>query len=274
MLNCTEVEALLVDYFDHKLDEKKRGEVDAHLEHCAQCRNAAQETESLFRTMANSSIQIPPESLRENFQVMLQSELNMRTTENLLDQKLPGSQKETRKVYVLNSPWTKIAAALILVTGGIWIGSSLNHKPVPSTTDEFSALKNEVKEMKEVLMYSMIDDESASQRIKAVGYVDEMANPDAKVINTLVNTLNTDKNVNVRLAALYSLAKFTDNHVVRDSLVDALGKQTEPVVQVVLINLLTDKKEHKAIAPIRSILTDKNTLREVKDVAQKSLKLL
>ena len=128
--------------------------------------------------------------------------------------------------------------------------------------------------MKEVLMYSMIDDESASARIKAVSYVDEMANPDGKVINTLVNTLNTDKNVNVRLAALYSLAKFTDNRMVRDSLVNALGKQTEPVVQVVLINFLTEKKEKKAIAPIRGILTDKNTLREVKEVAQKSLKIL
>ena len=127
--------------------------------------------------------------------------------------------------------------------------------------------------MKEVVMLNLIDDQSASQRIKAVSYAEEMANPDQQVIDVLVNTLNHDKNVNVRLAALYSLARFADRRSVRDSLVNSLSTQTEPIIQVVLINLLAEKRETRAIAPIRNIMTNKKTLKEVKDAAQQSLKV-
>src|SRR5215475_8901979 len=98
-----------------------------------------------------------------------------------------------------------------------------------------------------------------------------MASPDQKVIDALFNSLNNDKNVNVRLASLYSLARFADRPAVRDSLVTSLKIQTEPIIQVVLINLLAEKREPKAIAPIRDIMTNKKTLKEVKDAAQRSL---
>ena len=130
------------------------------------------------------------------------------------------------------------------------------------------------REMKEALLFSLIDDESASQRIKAVSYAEEIRNPEQKVIDVLVNTLNHDKSVNVRLAALYSLGSWADNRIVRDSLVSSLPEQKEPLIQVMLINLLAAKKESRAIAPIKDILSNSNTLPEVKEVAQRILKTL
>jgi len=135
-------------------------------------------------------------------------------------------------------------------------------------------MQKEIKEMKEVLMFSLIDNESASQRIKAVSYTEEMSNPDQKVINALVSTLNHDKNLNVRLAALYSLGSWADNQMVRDSLVASLPKQTEPLIQVMLINLLAEKKDSRIVAPVQDILSNKKTLPVVKDAAEKSLKTL
>lgn len=125
-----------------------------------------------------------------------------------------------------------------------------------------------------MLLFSLLDDESASQRLKAVSYAEEIANPDQKVIEALVSTLNNDKNVNVRLAALYSLARFSDNTTVRDSLVASLGRQSEPLIQIVLINMLAEKKDERAIGPIRDILSRGKTMKEVKDAAQKGLKVL
>jgi len=93
-----------------------------------------------------------------------------------------------------------------------------------------------------------------------------------RLIQALVNTLNHDKNVNVRLASLYSLARFADNPAVRDSLVNSLAGQTEPMIQVVLINMLADKKEHRAIGPIRDILSKDKSLKEVREAAEKGLK--
>ena len=59
-----------------------------------------------------------------------------------------------------------------------------------------------------------------------------------------------------------------------DSLVASLSKQTEPIIQIVLINILAEKKETRAIRPIQEIISNGNTMKEVRDIAEKSLKLL
>jgi len=123
-------------------------------------------------------------------------------------------------------------------------------------------------------MFDLLNDESASERLRAVNYVEEIGTPDKKIVAALINTINTDKNVNVRLAALNAMNKFSGSQAVRDSLVASLSKQTEPIMQIVLINMLTESKEQKARAPIEKILLDKNVLPPVKEIAQKGLKQL
>jgi len=122
------------------------------------------------------------------------------------------------------------------------------------------------------MLLNLLNEESASDRIRAVGYADEINNPDPKIIHALINTLNEDKNLNVRLAAVNSLAKYSGNPMVVDSLIASLGKQTEPLLQIVLIKVLTDQKQTKAIEPIKAILSNKQTLQPVKDIAEQGLK--
>ena len=62
-----------------------------------------------------------------------------------------------------------------------------------------------------------------------------------------------------------ALARFADRRSVRDSLVSSLSIQTEPIVQVVLINLLAEKRETRAIAPIRNIINNKKKHSKQKD---------
>ncbi len=78
----------------------------------------------------------------------------------------------------------------------------------------------------------------------------------------------------MRLASAYSLVRFSDNAGVMDALVASLGKQTEPIIQIVLINILTEKKEVKAKRPIEQILSNDSTMKEVKEIAEKSLRQL
>jgi hypothetical protein len=169
----------------------------------------------------------------------------------------------------------RIAASVILISVGIFIGTKLTPGSVPpKNSTELAELKSEVKEMKEALMFNLLNDESASERIKAVNYAETMGNGDHKIIDAMFNTLNNDKNLNVRLAALYSVVKFAGSQSVRDSLVASLSRQTAPIMQIVLINVLTERKESKAIGPIREILLNKKTMKPVKDIAQKGLRLL
>ncbi|HXB96131.1 MAG TPA: zf-HC2 domain-containing protein [Puia sp.] len=276
-MNCKEVQTLLIDWLDQKLEDSSAARVKEHLDGCEACRHEAEELRMLFAAMKATIAETPPRTLRESFDTMLQSELNMLTTANIIQEFRPDRQAPGKTIRLsLSSPVWKVAAAVILLAGGIAIGKTTQPPSKPSMPDyaQIDSLRKEVKEMKQAVMLNLIDDESASQRIKAVSYAEEMTNPDQQVIDVLIGALNHDKNVNVRLAALYSLTRFADRRSVRDSLVSSLRTQTEPIIQVVLINLLAEKRDQRAIAPIRDIMTNKKTLKEVKDVAQRSLKVI
>jgi len=300
-MTCKEIQAVMVEYLDRATDAATMEAVAAHLATCEDCRQEAEELQELMRTMAGHEMRLPGPGLRENFQLMLQSELNMAVADKLLheggdarmggeesirgegEQRVGGAGDGRGKAMVIKKAfpvWHVAAAVLLLLGGGVGIGMLISSRKVSSpspnsnTPEQLVVMQKEIKEMKEVLMFSLIDNESASQRIKAVSYTEEMSNPDQKVINALVSTLNHDKNLNVRLAALYSLGSWADNQMVRDSLVASLPKQTEPLIQVMLINLLAEKKDSRIVAPVQDILSNKKTLPVVKDAAEKSLKTL
>jgi len=269
----------MVDYLDQALPPATAKLVTEHLEGCAECRAEADQLRVLLTTIKNNEQHQPSPTLRENFNSMLQSEINMESMSSLLQSPVREAKPYHGTVIsFFSSIAGKAAAAVILLAGGIAIGMAVKTGPAANTQNEIKNLQAEVqnmkKEMKEQSLLNGIDDQSASERIKAVSYAEQMASPDQKVIDALFNSLNNDKNVNVRLAALYSLARFADRHVVRDSLVSSLSIQNEPIIQVVLINLLAEKRERKAIGPIKEIMTNKKTLKEVKDAAQKSLTVL
>lgn len=276
-MNCKDVQEALLDYLDHSVDAASHEEIKKHLETCEKCKLDIKEWGELLQAMTDAGFEKPGPALRENFHSLLQSELNLQATAGILKEdkaKKRVALSPASLIRKIGSPLWKIAAAFVLLAGGIWIGTRLRPSGEPAPSEQMTVLSKEVKEMKEVLLFSLLDDESASQRLKAVSYAEEISNPDQKVIDALVNTLNNDKNVNVRLASLYSLARFSDNAAVRDSLVASLGRQTEPLIQVVLINMLAEKKEKRAIAPIRDILSRDKTMKEVKDAAQKGLKVM
>lgn len=76
------------------------------------------------------------------------------------------------------------------------------------------------------------------------------------------------------MAAAYALSKFADQRAVSDSLVKSLSLQTDPILQVILINILADKKEKSALRPIQEIIVNRSTLKEVRAVAENSLRVL
>jgi len=270
-MHCEEMEPLMIDYLDGQLSPAARANVEQHLKTCVVCTHALEEYKTLFHAMDDQTMEKPGPALREKFDIMLQSELNIDATARILKE-----EKET-KVIAMKKPslLLRVAASIILIAGGVLIGTKLTPATqVQSGSLEIASLKNEVKQIKETLLFNGLNDESATERIKAVNYVEAMNNPDDKVMNALLSTINKDKNVNVRLAALYSVAKFAGSQVVRDSLVASLPRQTEPIMQIVLINILTERKESKAIGPIRDILSDKKAIKPVKDIAQKGLQLL
>ena len=111
------------------------------------------------------------------------------------------------------------------------INSGINNS---YASNEIKQLRSEVSDLKKTAMFTMLKGGSSSERIQAVSYVDDLDKADDNVIDVLVQTLNNDKNVNVRMAAAYALSKFAGQKSVSDSLVKSLSKQSDPILQVTL----------------------------------------
>jgi hypothetical protein len=180
--------------------------------------------------------------------------------------------KQARSIYV---NWgLGIAASICFLVIG-FLGGRLSMQPVVSSENhQIEELQNDVKEMKQMVMFSMLEKQSASERLKAVSYVKEFTEPDAKVINALLKTLNEDDNVNVRLAAARALAGFSSVSIAREGLINSLSKQTDPIVQLALIDIFVAHEEKQAVSQMKSLLEKQETLDVVKAEARKGIQIL
>jgi len=257
-MNCEEVKGILIDAQMEEMPSTVRQAMERHIEGCEQCAALWTELDHLGRLFKAAPEAAPGPELERQFLQMLRAEEEA--------QKL--AVRPVRRLIF----WRNIAAAVVLLTAGIGIGWILSGRNV-----ERPARPLVVKPSgngSDTLLFNLLKEESASERIKAVNYAEEMTSPDQRVINALVNTLDHDKNANVRLACLYSLARFQDNPYVREALVSSLPRQTEPIVQIVLINLLTEMKEPRIKRSLQDIISNDKTPKEVKNIAEKGLRTM
>ncbi|HJS55567.1 MAG TPA: HEAT repeat domain-containing protein [Chitinophagaceae bacterium] len=264
--NCTDMRLLLIDYVDGQLAPAIRSKVTEHLRSCPDCTQEMEQFKKLFDEMATIKLEQPSPALKENFNIMLQSELNIAATTEMLKKRKEAKVIPVKPAWV----WMQIAASILLVLGALFVGMQLGGQR--SAASEVAELKLEMQKMKEAMMLNLLREESASDRIQAVSYAEELQKPNQKILQALIHTLNTDENLNVRLAAANSINKFISDPDVVESLISSLRTQKEPLVQIVLITILTDKKEKGAIKSIQEIISNKETLPPVKEVAEQGLK--
>lgn len=265
---CEEVELKMIDYLDKNLEESFRLEIEKHLETCERCLDQLRDSQQVLNIMSKDEMVKPDDSLRINFYHMLHSEIKKVDERNTLSFRKPLTPWYNLSRY-------KIAAAVALLICGTFIGIFIRAEMNNSyASNELKQLQTEVSDLKKTTMFTMLRGESSSDRIQAVSYAGDIGKTDENIIGVLVKTLNNDKNVNVRMAAAYALSKFADQRAVSDSLVKSLSLQTDPILQVTLINILAERKEKSALKPIQEIIANRSTLKEVRTVAENSLRVL
>ncbi|HRI78031.1 MAG TPA: HEAT repeat domain-containing protein [Cyclobacteriaceae bacterium] len=167
--------------------------------------------------------------------------------------------------------WPRLAFAASLVLVGFVGGYWLQH---PSANPEVTQLTNEVSELKEMMMISLLEKESATERLRAVSLTSNMDRVSIKVTDALFQTLNHDSNVNVRLAALEALTGYTAQSEVREGLIRSIAFQDSPLVQLNLAELMVALQERKSVSELQKLLDNDNTPKEVKTKLKKSIEVL
>jgi len=213
-----------------ELDASATAALESHLAACDACREACDGLGALWRALEGMPQESPSEALRARFYAMLEAhreESPRRSRRESLNRWLEG--------WWPRQPVFQFALALAFLALGLALGPRLGNGP-----SEIDRLRAEIQSTRELVTLSMLQQQSSSQRLQGVSYSYQLQEPDSDVIQALLQALDTDPNVNVRLAAADALGRFRDSPGVRRGLVESFQRQTSPLVQIALIDVLVE----------------------------------
>jgi hypothetical protein len=204
------------------------------------------EYESLLRAVDEVEVPEPSAEMDRKFQAMLEEAKKAR----FLEERTP-----VRRPRPFFGPFPgllpRLAAPLSLIIVGWFLGYQVTPRPERARIDY---LVTEVREMRKTVMLAMLENSSATERMKAVHFAQELAGADEAVLNALARTINDDPNVNVRLLAVEALVLYADHPRVREALVQSIVRQESPLVQLALAEVMLALNEKRAVEPIRKII--------------------
>lgn len=167
-----------------------------------------------------------------------------------------------------NANWGFGLAALLV---GLLLGNLFQTN---SSNPELEILAKELQKTQETMMVALLEKESSRDRLKAVKISQEMDDVSNKIIQMLLTTLNTDGNVNVRLAAIETLADYSKNPIVREGLVKAIQNQESPMVQLALAELMVFLQDKRSVNEFKELMQKKEIPTEIKDQLEEKIKVL
>jgi anti-sigma factor RsiW len=267
-MNCETAREQFAGYLADDIDAAAKDAVRDHIASCASCREELEGLSAVWTRLGVIPREQPSGRLRENFYAMLEEA--KRAAEAKEPGRKPGRVREfLRGLPAFRKPSYVYAFSVALLIVGAGTGYILREAGTEGRT---AALHQEVQDMRRTVALSMIDRPSASDRLEGVGWSTRLESPDRRTLQALVDTLDRDPNVNVRMAAVDALYLFRNDPGVKDSLVRSLGKQDSPLVQVALIDLLVEIRERRAAEALKKLIGEARLAPQVKQHAELGLK--
>lgn len=261
-MNCNDVLNNLEAYFSEMLPEETRKAMDDHFSSCTDCRKKLEESIRLEELIVQIPFEDPDENLKNEFVEFIDSE-----RKRIMLQGSERSYVGWKRIM----PLTVAASILFFVLG--YFGGQLLSKP-GIEEEQIIALQNEVRETKNMMILSMLKQSSASKRIMAVNISEELDRLEPELREALFLSLNGDKSENVRLAALEALSRYAGVPEIREELVKSFSLQTDPIIQISMINMMVNLNEKASVPVMEKLIADENTYESVKNQARQGLKLL
>jgi hypothetical protein len=254
-MNCEQARTQFVDYWRGTLEDSE--EFRTHLGSCERCRAEAEELKDLWGTLGNLPEEDPSMAMRVRFY------------DALRDWRKQEAQRR-QPLWWLRHPAFQAACAMALLAVGIGTGYVVRGRD----SAEVSQLRGEVYNMRQLVALSLLQQQSASDRLRGVNFAYHVEQADPQVLSALLTTVNHDPSVNVRLAAVDALRNFNDSPVGRNGLVQALARQDSPLVQIAILDQIVELHERSAVSAIQFLLSGQNVNPDVRQRAQWALKQL
>jgi hypothetical protein len=163
-------------------------------------------------------------------------------------QPAPQDTQTNRSVAELPSPVVQKPAELL---------RGNEDKAEAATASQVQALSEQLREMRQMMMLSLLQNPSASERMRAASYVDDSKTISPNILVAFLSTLNNDPNVNVRLTTLDALTQYARNAAVREGLIQSILQQDSPLMQAALADVMLKLQEKRAIPSFKKLLQEK-----------------
>ncbi len=282
---CAELRPWLPELADGQPLPPEAAHLAAHLPACPACQAELAELRVLFQDLDALPAEVPPLALRDNFLAMLEEEKAKLATappagltaqrggRELISNEqvaINESQSNTKHQALSTSNWLRIAASVALVSIGTVLGLLLRGGQPAASVAVAPVAPQATLSTK--LAAARQQPASASQRLQLVSQAPALvteANDPA--VLTLIHTLDTDPNPNVRLAACEALVRLRTDPRVGPALVEALPLQTDPNVQITLIEALVTLHEKRAVPELEQMAKQPEVLPAVRQQAESGL---
>jgi hypothetical protein len=267
-MNCERVAELMPDYLEGILGQNELRLVDEHIESCEHC----QQLVTLAQNLAALPQEKPSPALRERFQAFLNAYEEGRLEEPRIAAESP--RRDRWGMSWFRSPFAVVGATAVLLVVGFLAGRYAGMEGAARSQQEIASMETELKSMRQLMVLSMLQEESASERLQGVSWSTRQQQADPQILAALLRTLRYDSSVDVRLAALDALSRYGSHPQVRQGLAEALTAQQSPLVQVELIDLLVQLRDRGILDELRKIQQDTAADPAVRQRAERAISQL
>jgi hypothetical protein len=246
---CSHAKELMAAYWQGgECDSAEQSALQSHLEICAECGAEMATLGGLWERLADIPTPEPSQALNARWQSTLASLMDLNK-----DSSRPVSRIWSFANFWPNNPVWQGAIALACLVIGLLAGTSL-----PRRNQEIAKLHEEIASTREMVALSLLQQQSATERLRGVDYTGRMQTMEPEVVSALTEAVAHDPSVNVRLAALdalsnIALGKASGSPGVLQSLAQSLPRQDSPMVQAALIDYLVEARDHRALGALRQL---------------------
>lgn len=266
-MRCEDIKKNFPDYLTGDLDESSTSETRAHIADCPDCRQELEDMSAVWTKLGVLPEEYPSNGLRDRFYGMLEeykTEMNRERPLHHLKQFFASLFYRFRT----GSPAYQLALGFI----PLFIGLTLGYILFSGTQN--ADLRREVQNMRQMLAVSLLDQRSTTERLRGVNLSYGLENPSSQTIAALLDTLNNDTNINVRLAAVDALYLFYDSPSVREGIIQSLSRQESPFLQAALVDLLVSVRERRALESFKKLVEANELDPKVREKLEQGIKEL
>lgn len=286
-----DIENQIFAYLDGELSESEREIFEKEVEKNTALKQELAQMQLLRQKM--SAIPVPQfdeQKVKANFYAMLEKEMSFVQTQTTAQEftTSPLERAGVRQEKAQNPFFAQLNSALanifspqkglqwgfaaVLLLLGVGIGYFL--LPSKNYDKQMTQLTNEMQAMKEMMTLTLLEQQSPTERLKAVSMTSELDNVNEKIINALLQTLDNDESINVRLAAVEALYNFRENPKAREGLIKSVSKQDSPLLQLALVEVIIALQDKKNVPILQELIKKENLNESVKTKAEGGIEAL